>query len=155
MCIKGLLWILRNFIQIFTPFRVHNDTVLHFQLPLSCTPLIYMVLSFHLIFSPKSCSPLVQPVISSIFCNATRSIPLKWYHFKGLIAQPWFFPSSSSSSSHSFHLRAPAVRAAGKSSAMSAVFVPAALTVFQRFCEGETGGLQPILSLRYLIKDVC
>lgn len=77
-----------HFKQIFTPFHVHDDTVLHFQLPLSCTPLICMV--FILVFFSKSSSPLFQPIYCMYFCqyfaSATRAIPLKWYHFKGLIA---------------------------------------------------------------------
>lgn len=50
ICVKTLLLISIALMQIFTPFHVRDDTVLHFKLPLSRTPLIYMLLSFHLSF---------------------------------------------------------------------------------------------------------
>lgn len=154
-CMNTFLLISTHFIQIFTPFHVHDDTVLHFQLPLSCTPLICMVSI--LVFFPKSSSPLFQPIycmhLCQYFANATRAIPLKWYHFKGLIALVLLLLLLLLSLLPS--LRSQLWELLANARWCLQCLCQQLWLSSRGFCEGETGGLQPILNLHYLIKDVC
>lgn len=101
--VKTLLLISIAFPQKFTPFRVRDDTVLHFKLPLSRTPLIHMLLSFHLhIFSS------LHPLQSSLYVILSISGQCnKGYPSKTLFQRPYHPVLLLLCSSRSFHPCAP------------------------------------------------